>query len=399
MRAISLTVNGQATSAEIEPRTNLADFLREHLTLTGTHVGCEHGVCGACTVLIDGAPARSCITFAAACDGAEVTTIEGLDSDSVARRLREEFSLHHGLQCGYCTPGMLVTSRDIVLRIPDADDRRIREELAGNLCRCTGYVGIVKAIKAVISAPDGNGDTLAARTLGPVGAGHAPAEQIRSRAPERIQRQAAPASVSKAPDLSSEDWRTVEEQGTELTQSFTIAHPRDRVWAFFADPHALARCMPGASLTNDGADGTLNGEIVVKLGPMVAAFAGVAEMERDDSAYRGMVRGHGRDQKSSSRARGMVSYELKEQGPQSTRVDVRVKFLLAGSLAQFSRTGLVHDIANQITTAFARNLEARLSGEEKTDQSAAPLDAGNLAWKALWARLKAAVGRLLGGRK
>jgi carbon-monoxide dehydrogenase small subunit len=148
---VSLTVNGAPASAAVEPRTSLADALREHLLLTGTNVGCEHGVCGACTVLIDGAPARSCITLAVACDGAEVRTIEGLDDDPVAAQLREAFAAEHALQCGYCTPGMLITARDIVTRIPDADEPRVREELAGNLCRCTGYVGIVRAILRVLA--------------------------------------------------------------------------------------------------------------------------------------------------------------------------------------------------------------------------------------------------------
>ena len=119
--------------------------------LTGTHVGCEHGVCGACTVEVDGAPARSCIAFAAACDGATVRTIEGLDADPVMVQLREAFSAEHALQCGYCTPGMMVTARDIVMRLPHADEARIRKELSGNLCRCTGYVGIVRAIQRVLA--------------------------------------------------------------------------------------------------------------------------------------------------------------------------------------------------------------------------------------------------------
>ena len=129
----------------------LADFLRDQLLLTGTHLGCEHGVCGACTLYLDGRPARSCITYAVACDGADVRTIEGFDDDEVMGELREAFSAEHALQCGYCTPGMLVTARDIVLRLPDADEMRMRLELAGNLCRCTGYVGIVRAILRVLA--------------------------------------------------------------------------------------------------------------------------------------------------------------------------------------------------------------------------------------------------------
>jgi carbon-monoxide dehydrogenase small subunit len=120
------------------------------LRLTGTNLGCEHGVCGACTLMIDGAPARSCITFAVACEGADVRTIEGFDEDPLMDALREAFSAEHALQCGYCTPGMLMSARDIVTRLPAADEARVREELAGNLCRCTGYVGIVRAILSVL---------------------------------------------------------------------------------------------------------------------------------------------------------------------------------------------------------------------------------------------------------
>jgi carbon-monoxide dehydrogenase small subunit len=152
MNRINLTVNGKPVSGQVEPRTHLADFLREHVLLTGTNIGCEHGVCGACTLWIDGAPARSCITYAVACDGADVRTIEGFEHDDVMAQLREAFTAEHALQCGYCTPGMLATSRDIVLRLPDADEARVREELSGNLCRCTGYVGIVRAVLRVLDA-------------------------------------------------------------------------------------------------------------------------------------------------------------------------------------------------------------------------------------------------------
>ena len=150
MNALSLTINGEPVAAEVEPRLSLADFIRDHRRLTGTHLGCEHGVCGACTVLMNGEPMRSCITFAVAADGAEVTTIEGFDDDEPMAKLRKAFHEHHALQCGYCTPGMLIAARDIVLRLPDADEARVRLELAGNLCRCTGYVGIVDAILAVL---------------------------------------------------------------------------------------------------------------------------------------------------------------------------------------------------------------------------------------------------------
>ena len=147
---ISLDVNGCLVEASVEPRQSLADFLRENLALTGTHLGCEHGICGACTVFINGAPARCCIARAVSCEGDEIKTIEGFVDDPWMEVIREKFSSEHALQCGFCTPGMLVTAYDITKRIPDADEARIRVELSGNLCRCTGYKGIVNAIKGVL---------------------------------------------------------------------------------------------------------------------------------------------------------------------------------------------------------------------------------------------------------
>ena len=150
MTTLSLTVNGEPVRAEIDPRLSLADFLRENLALKGTHLGCEHGACGACTVVVDDMPMRSCITLAASCEGVRVTTVEGFDDDPVVARLRQAFRDEHALQCGYCTPGMLATARDIVLRHDRPDVGQIRAELAGCICRCTGYRGIVRAIAHVI---------------------------------------------------------------------------------------------------------------------------------------------------------------------------------------------------------------------------------------------------------
>src|SRR5438045_6638511 len=150
MTRIALTVNDMAVEADVVPRMHLADFLREQLLLTGTHIGCEHGICGACTVEIDGEIARSCITYAVACDGAHVRTIEGFDDDAPMARLRQAFTEAHALQCGYCTPGMLIAARDLVRRKAGLSRVEIRTEMSGNLCRCTGYVGIVDAIEQVM---------------------------------------------------------------------------------------------------------------------------------------------------------------------------------------------------------------------------------------------------------
>ncbi len=152
---IALTVNGVRHERQVEPRRLLSDFLREDLGLTGTHVGCEHGVCGACTVLLDGDSARSCLTFAVQCDGASVRTVEGLGAPGALHPLQESFRRRHALQCGFCTPGMLMTALDLLSKYPLATDDEIREGLSGNLCRCTGYVNIVSAIREAAAARGG----------------------------------------------------------------------------------------------------------------------------------------------------------------------------------------------------------------------------------------------------
>lgn len=155
---ITLHVNGVARQGQVEARTTLVDFLRDGLGLTGTHVGCEHGICGACSVLLDGDPVRSCCMFAVQAEGSTVTTVEGLAPQrGTLSKIQDAFCETHALQCGYCTPGMLVVARDIVLRLPSADEARVREELAGNLCRCTGYRGIVRAIMRVLAERRGPG--------------------------------------------------------------------------------------------------------------------------------------------------------------------------------------------------------------------------------------------------
>jgi aerobic carbon-monoxide dehydrogenase small subunit len=145
---ITLHVNGRDYAERVPPRLLLSDFLRHHLGLTGTHVGCEHGVCGACTVLLDGAAVRSCLLLAVQTDGAQITTVEGLAGDGGRLHpLQEAFREMHGLQCGFCTPGFLLTAVELLRDTPHPDDATIRRELAGNLCRCTGYQNIVRAVQ------------------------------------------------------------------------------------------------------------------------------------------------------------------------------------------------------------------------------------------------------------
>jgi carbon-monoxide dehydrogenase small subunit len=153
---LSLTVNGKAVSAQVEPRTLLVDFLRDHLRLTGTHIGCDTAQCGACTIHLNGRAVKSCNVLALQANGAQVTTIEGVaKSDGTLHPMQSAFRDHHGLQCGYCTPGMIMSALDLVRRHPSPSEAQIRAELEGNLCRCTGYHGIVKAVEAGAKAMRG----------------------------------------------------------------------------------------------------------------------------------------------------------------------------------------------------------------------------------------------------
>ena len=155
-RSLTVMVNGERRRATIEPRRTLADFLREDCALTGTHLGCEHGVCGACTVLLDGEAVRSCLLFAVQADGHEVVTIEGLSpADGSLSPIQEAFRQEHGLQCGFCTPGFVVSVTAFLERNPDPSDDEIREGLSGNLCRCTGYQGIIAAVRVAASGSTG----------------------------------------------------------------------------------------------------------------------------------------------------------------------------------------------------------------------------------------------------
>ena len=155
----TFSVNGERVRIDVEPRRTLADALRDDLGLTGTHLGCEHGVCGACTVLVDGEPVRACLMFAVQAEGTSITTVEGLaGEDGTLHPLQEAFVEHHGLQCGFCTPGMLMSALHLLHRESRPSRERIREELSGNICRCTGYQGIVDAVEAAGRDPRGVSD-------------------------------------------------------------------------------------------------------------------------------------------------------------------------------------------------------------------------------------------------
>ena len=369
MANFTITVNGEKLQASAEPRTHLGDFLREQQRLTGTHLGCEHGICGACTVLIDGEPARSCIAYAVACEGREVRTIEGFGEDPVMAQLRAAFNREHALQCGFCTPGMLIAARDLVLRVPDADEARVRVEMSGNLCRCTGYRGIVRAILSVLELRR---------------AANSPAPEP-AAAPVPFQPFAVSAPAAQTPAAAE-----TRKPGTVIEDEFTVDHPLAKVWDIFADMPAVAACLPGAEITEHTPE-SLKGKITTKFGPMQASFAGAAKLERDEAAKRGAIRGSGTDGLSGSRARGDISYQLSDAGNGRTRVAVAIDYSLQGPLAQFSRGGLVREFVKKMVADFAANLNARLSGAA---MPAATTDTGGFFLSWLWTRIKS----LFGGR-
>ena len=361
MISIALAVNGRAVNASVEPRTHLADFLRDGLNLTGTHLGCEHGVCGACTLLLDDTPARSCITYAVACDGARVTTIEGLDADEITSELRAAFTREHALQCGYCTPGMLISARDLVRRLPEPDERSIRIGLSGNLCRCTGYVGIVRAVGSVIEQRRGRGilsEPCGGRIiLGPVGSdggrrtAGASGPVARAAEPERRKENAG--------EIVIPDFTPV----TLIEEHFTVAHPPPIVFDMLGDVATVANCLPGVSLTGVPTPYHAAGTISVKIGPIVANFHGAARIERTAESMSGRIVGIGRDRRSRSSTQGEIRYRLVavERGA-ATQVEISIGYSLKGLLAQIGREGLVRQLVARMTADFARNLGRRLSG-------------------------------------
>lgn len=401
MKAITLDINGARLTAEVEPRTHLGDFLRDSARLTGTHLGCEHGVCGACTVLVDGQPVRSCITFAVSCHERQVTTVEGYDGDPVMQRLRAAFTRHHALQCGYCTPGMLATARDIVLRLPEANEAVVRLELAGNLCRCTGYMGIVAAILDVLAQLRDEPDPLVIRMREQTRAGQPPVPQgqalaggikpmpILVSAPAGAVRMAdaaapaAPAVVDPSAAAAQTPQVDAIRAGTRIDASFELPYGSDAVWAFMGDLPAVAGCLPGAVVESQEGD-KVKGRIAIKFGPMAAAFVGAARLERDDAHRRAVLRGAGQDSLSRSRAQGDIAYRLESLGPQRTRVAIDMLYTLQGPLAQFSRSGLVKDFVRRLVADFGRQVEARMGG------SAAPSASDSSSihpMRALWAVL------------
>lgn len=368
MSTLTLTLNGRPCTGDATPRTSLADFLRETELLTGTHVGCEHGVCGACTVVMDGQPVRACITLAHSCSGRDVRSIEGLATDDVMAQLREAFTAEHALQCGYCTPGMLVTARDIVTRLPDADSERVRLELAGNLCRCTGYGGIVRAIMRVLEARRGS----QAATPPKLPA----ATFARRKRDEGVIPMAAPMA----------EGGTSGNTPNRMRQVLRIGVPASAVWDAVRDPELVVGCVPGARLLSREGN-QLRGEMTASLGPIQASFQGEATVRYATDAMRGALTCQGRDQASGTRLSGQADFTVVPDGDEASRVEIDMHYALRGPLAQLGRGPVVQVFANEIARTVGLNLQARLRNEEAPPPPAR-LGAGRLLLTIIWRALR-----------
>jgi carbon-monoxide dehydrogenase small subunit len=371
-QTISMTVNGRRVTLTVEDRSQLVDSLRDELVLTGTHIGCEHGVCGACTVMIDGVPARSCITFSPSCEGADIRTIEGFDDDALMAALREAFSEHHALQCGYCTPGMLLTAYDIATRFDDPSELRIREELGGNLCRCTGYLGIVKAIKAVASRSDLS-PTCLPMPLVPI---HKQSQVFPKAGPRAVRR--------TAPAVAQQE----DEKGGYLLD---IPVAADALWEVLSDVEKVAACLPGASILETKSDNEVRFQFDLSVGPMRTQFIGDATIELDSKQREGHVRAQGQDARSRSVANGKLQFVVTQKTSDSSTLRSHLEYELSGPFAQFGRGPIIDAVIQAVMQQFGRNVAAMLAGERVEDD--APISGLSLGLNALWQQVSRWLGR------
>ncbi|NMH97711.1 xanthine dehydrogenase family Fe-S subunit [Pseudonocardia acidicola] len=364
---IAMTVNGTDVTVSVPARMHLADVLREHLGLTGTHLGCEHGVCGMCTVLVDGDAARACLLFAVQCEGAEIVTVEGLGAPDDQHPLQQAFSAHHGLQCGFCTPGMLMSSYDLLANGPQGtkvDPADLPEEMSGVICRCTGYRGILDAVADVAAEhPEGlpGPRNCAARTLVGRGGGHSTATPGEEAAASAVAGPALPQEVRMPGGAPS---ATV-----EVTSA--LSAPVEKVWAVLDDFDQLARCLPGAELVEVLADDRYRGRAKIALGPVKLSFEGLAQViERDPADHRMRVLAQGADTGgSATQADIRLRAEAAPGGGTVLKADAAL--FLSGRIAQFGRA-LAGDVSRRLFEQFGEAVDQTATTGTAPDVSAGP---------------------------
>lgn len=360
---VNLTVNGSSTTLSLPARVTLSDALRDHLGLTGTHVGCEHGICGMCTVLVDGQAARACLLFAVQLDGAEITTVEGLGRPDDLHPLQESFGKHHGLQCGFCTPGFLMSSYDLLTHQPDVERDDLPTELSGVLCRCTGYRNIVDAVDEVANAHrdgipvPGN---CSARTL----VGRSPAVAAGSKGVDLAE--SGPGAESR----SHPDHIAIPAGEPTITIDVTsnLESGPEEVARVFGDVRLLARCLPGAELTDELRDNWYRGRARIALGPVRLSFDGLAHI-LEQRADRLVMQAQGQDAGGGgARAQIVMSAQPSASG---TELHAEAKVFLTGRIAGFGRS-LAGDVSRRMFEEFARAVDHAASGKEPDPSTSPP---------------------------
>ena len=355
---VKMTINGSDVSMSLPPRVTLSDALRDHLGLTGTHVGCEHGICGMCTVLVDGEAARACLLFAVQLDGAEILTVEGLGRQDDLHPLQESFGRHHGLQCGFCTPGFLMSSYDLLTHEPDVRREDLPGELSGVLCRCTGYRNIIDAVDDVAEAHrDGipGPGNCGQRAL----VGRSPAGSSGAGTPERDAENGA-AEEAEFTARPKEIALPSGEPTIQIDVTSRLESTPEEVARIFEDVRLLARCLPGAELTDELGDNWYRGRARIALGPVRLSFNGVAHIV-EQAGDRIVMRAQGKDTGGGGAQAGIVMSAAPEEDGTSLRAEANV--FLTGRIAGFGRS-LAGDVSRRMFEDFARALDRAAAGEE-----------------------------------
>ncbi|MFI9781623.1 2Fe-2S iron-sulfur cluster-binding protein [Streptomyces sp. NPDC051956] len=354
---VRMTVNGTPAVLSLPTRVTLADALRDHLGLTGTHVGCEHGVCGMCTVLVNGEAARACLLFAVQLDGADVVTVEGLGRPDDLHPLQAAFGRNHALQCGFCTPGFLMSSYDLLANKPEVTEEELPEELSGVICRCTGYRNILTAVK----------ETHHAHPQGIPAPGNCGQRTLVGRAGQG-------SGVSDGRETTNTEEETARPQQIVLpggdptiavSITTTIDLPEEKIWTVLDDIRILARCLPGAELTDELGDGHYAGRARVSVGPVKLAFKGVAHIvEHDHAAGRMRVLAQGQDT-GGAQTQADITLRTETVGS-GTAMHADAKVYLTGRIAQFGRS-LAGDVSRRMFEQFADAVgQAAVSGQAPT---------------------------------
>ncbi|MPV35490.1 xanthine dehydrogenase family Fe-S subunit [Georgenia subflava] len=377
---VSFTVNGRPASVDVAPRVTLSDALRDHLGLTGTHIGCEHGVCGMCTVMVDGDAARACLLLACQLEGSEIMTVEGLGKADDLHPLQESFGRHHALQCGFCTPGMLMSAYDLLDHEPGVAAEELPEKMSGVLCRCTGYRNIMDAVAEVAEAnPDG-----VPPPRNCASAALLPRASVGGRA------SAGGETVADAEQGVAEIRMPQTEPTVAIEVDDDVAAGADAVWDVMDDTERLARCLPGAELMADFGDDRYKGRIRVALGPVKLAFVGdIHVVERDPATRTIRALAQAQDAGGGS-VQADVLLSVEPQGSGSV-IHAQAGLHMTGRIAQFGRS-LAGDVSRDMFKQFTTALDATARGEEPT--SVAPPSAIAMATQLAASRARATLQRL-----